>query len=539
MRKKRVQKSGVILLVLAMIATMLAACSSNKENGKASESSTVQGGETATAKQQTDSKEKTVKFSYVRPVWGAATYTKGGAYEKEMFKQANAEIDVQIIPVTEYDQKIMTIIASGDIPDVFWAAGPTDKKFKDMQDQGAFLKINEYLDKYPAIKEAVPQSVWDTLTDDKGNIYFIPNVSNPLIPIFMYYRQDIFENLGIPEPKTVKELEDALVKIKQSDSKMIPLTGQDTIWGLGALSTSFGFTQFGWGPATGEDKDNPNTIVPFYLAKGMKEYYFYLKKLRSNGLLDKEFLMAKNWDHAKQKFTSGQAAVLGINWGYGPEIYSTLKKTHPEAKIGILPPLEGPDGAMGGMRPFGAWDRGMYINAKMDDPDGFFRFLNWTLTEGSDFRRYGIEGKTYEVVDGKKMPLADDRTEADYKIGQIEPLKFLQPMSEALDWDTIEATYEGSGVGEAFADAKAKFKEYNAVQYPDYRNYTIFSPLEVEQGAQLYTDYLQSVIDGAIINDKVTEKEWDAAIDKYLKAGGQKIVDEVNELQKNKSKPKY
>jgi len=538
MRKSLVNKSGAILLVLVMIATMLAACSSNKDGGKASESNAAQGGE-STASKPAESEAKPVKFSYVRPVWGPATYTKGGPYEKEMFKRAHAEIDVQIIPVTEYDQKIMTIIASGDIPDVFWAAGPTDKKFKDMQDQGAFLKINEYLDKYPAIKEAVPQSVWDMLTDDKGNIYFIPNVQNPLIPIFMYYRQDIFEKLGIPEPKTVKELEDALVKIKQSDSKMIPLTAQDTIWGLGALSTSFGYTQFGWGPAAGEDKENPNTIVPFYLAKGMKEYYFYLKKLRSNGLLDKEFLMAKNWDHAKQKFTSGQAAVLGINWGYGPEIYSTLKKTHPEAKIGVLPPLEGPDGAMGGMRTFGGWDRGMYINAKMADPDGFFRFLNWTLTEGNDFRRYGIEGKMYKVVDGKKIPQGDDQTEADYKIGQVEPLKFLTPVSEALDWDVLEATYEGSGVGEAFADAKAKFDAYKAVQYPDYRNYTIFSPLEVEQGAQLYADYLQSVIDGAIINDKVTEKEWDAAIDKYLKAGGQKIVDEVNELQKNKSKPNY
>ncbi|MFC3804317.1 hypothetical protein [Cohnella sp. GCM10012308] len=532
------RKRGTILLVLTMIATMLAACSGNKENGKASESSSAQGG-SQTASASAGSKEETAKFSYVRPVWGAATYTKGGAYEKEMFEKANAKIDVQIIPVTEYDQKIMTVIASGDIPDVFWAAGPTDKKFKDMQDQGAFLRINEYLDKYPAIKEAVPQSVWDTLTDDKGNIYFIPNVSNPLIPIFMYYRQDIFEKLGIPEPKTVKELEDALAKIKQSDAKMIPLTAQDTIWGLGALSTSFGFTHFGWGPATGEDKENPNTIVPFYLTKEMKEYYFYLKDLRAKGLLDKEFLMAKNWDHAKQKFTSGQAAVLGINWGYGPEIYSTLKKTHPEAKIGVLPPLEGPDGAMGGIRPFGAWDRGMYVNAKMSDPDGFFRVLNWTLTEGSDFRRYGVEGKTYNVVDGKKVLLGEDEKEADYKTGQIEPLKFLQPMSEALDWDTIEATYEGSGVGDAFADAKAKFEAYNAVQYPEYRNPTVFSPLEVEQGAQLYTDYLQSVIDGAIINDKVTEQEWDTAIDKYLKAGGQKIVDEVNELQKNKTKPKY
>ncbi|MDG0810473.1 type 2 periplasmic-binding domain-containing protein [Cohnella rhizosphaerae] len=133
------RKSGIMLLVLAMMTAMLAACSGNKENGKAGESGSTQGGSQA-ASASAGSKEETAKFSYVRPVWGAATYTKGGAYEKEMFEKANAKIDVQIIPVTEYDQKIMTVIASGDIPDVFWALGPTDKKFKDMQDQGAFFE---------------------------------------------------------------------------------------------------------------------------------------------------------------------------------------------------------------------------------------------------------------------------------------------------------------------------------------------------------------------------------------------------------------
>ncbi|MCD9024575.1 extracellular solute-binding protein [Cohnella silvisoli] len=540
MNKQMVTKQGVFLLVFIMVVTLLAACSGNKEKESEKPGNSGDSGNSASTPAETKGEtEKPVKFSYVRPVWGAATYTKGGPYEKELFKQGNVEIDAQIIPVTEYDQKIMTIISSGDIPDVLWALGPTDKKFKDMQDQGAFMKINDYLDKYPAVKAAVPQSVWDTLTDEKGDIYFIPNVSNPLIPIFMYYRKDIFEKLGIAEPKTTKELEEALVKIKQSDSKLIPLTAQDTIWGLGALSTSFGFPHYAWGPANGENTDNPQKIVPWYLTKGGKDYYFYLKNLKTRGLLDNEFLIAKNWDHAKQKFTTGKAAVLGINWGYGPEILSSMKKTNPSAKIGILPPLEGPDGTMGGIRPFGAWDRGMYISSKMSDPDGFFRFLNWTLTDGSDLRRYGIEGKTYKVEDGKKLLLADDDREADYKNGQIEPVRFINPMSEALDWESEEAKYKGAGVGEFFADAKAKFDTYNQVQYPEYRNPTIFSPVEIEKGAQIYNDYLQTVIDGAIINDKITEKDWDAAIDKYLKAGGQNIVDEVNALQKNKNKPKY
>lgn len=533
------KKWGVLLVACVMMLSLLSACGGNNGNNSGSTPPANSGtGENGGNQGEGDGESaKPVKFSYVRPVWGPATYTKGGAYEKELFQRANAEIDVQIIPVTEYDQKIMTIISSGSMPDVLWANGPTDSKFKDMQEQGAFLRINEYLDKYPAVKEAVPQSLWDMLTDENGNIYFIPNVGNPITPIFLYYRQDWFEQLNLPEPTTLAELEAALETIKQSNLGVIPLTGQDTFWGLGALSTSFGFGHFAWNPASDDpNKEDPQKIVPWYMNEEAIDYHFWLKDLIKKGLLDKEFLIAKNWDHAKQKFTTGQAAVLGINWGYGPEIYNTLAQTDPNAKIGIMSPLAGENGIMGGVRPLGAFDRGMYISAKYGDPDGFFRFLEWTLTEGSDFRKYGIEGKMYTMVDGKKKALTEDEKENDYKTGQLEPLRFIAPMSEALNWDDVAQGYDDP---DAFELARAKFEEYNQVQYPDYRNPTIFSETEIESGAQLYNDYLQQVVDGAVINDNITKQDWLDALDAYLKAGGQKIIDEVNAGQQNKKKPQY
>ncbi|MCS7071398.1 MAG: twin-arginine translocation signal domain-containing protein, partial [Anaerolinea sp.] len=51
-----------------------------------------------------------VKFSYLRPVWGPATHQKGAAYELELFKRANVEIESQIVPVFDYETKFPVLV---------------------------------------------------------------------------------------------------------------------------------------------------------------------------------------------------------------------------------------------------------------------------------------------------------------------------------------------------------------------------------------------------------------------------------------------
>jgi len=540
MGKRVKNKRMLLLLAVVMLVSSITACtgkSGNKgtkvsENNPTNEKGGTSGKEGNTGEQAMEP----YKFSYLRPVWGAATYKKGGPYEKELFSKANVQIDTQIIPITEYDQKLNTIIASGVLPDVLWAGGPASKTNKDMQDQGAFLKINDYLEKYPAIKSIVSDTTWDSFKDEKGDIYFIPQPIYPIGPIFLFYRKDLFDTWGISEPSTIQEFETVLKTIKEKDPKMIPLTAQDDFWGLGALSTSFGFSHYSWNPL----KSDPNTIVPYSISEENMNYQLWLKSLYQNGLLDSEFSIAKNWDHAKTKFMTEKAAILGISWGYIPEIYSGLKKTDPNAQIAIMKPLTGPNGEKGGVRPLGVNDRGFYVNAKIKDPDRFFEFLNWTLTDGTEFRKYGIEGKTFKKENGRNVLLPDAEREEDYNSAQIEPLQFVNLVAETFDWENTRTQYVGAGIEDQFEYVKSKYLEHaeNAM-YPDYRNYSIFSPTEVEKGAQLLADYLGSALSGIVINDKITKETWLDAIEKWKKAGGSKIIEEVNTLQKIKTKPQY
>jgi ABC-type glycerol-3-phosphate transport system substrate-binding protein len=528
----------VMLAIGALFAGLLAGCSGNNEenNGEKTNagSSNAAGNGNSAADEPAEEPAGPAKFTYMRPVWGPATFAKGGAYEQELRKLGNAEIDVQIVPIAEYDTKLNAVLASGSLPDVFWALGPADNKFVDMQKQGAFLKINKYLEQYPAIKAMAPQGLWDQLADANGDIYFLPNASNPFNPMFSFYRKDLFEKWGIAEPKTIAELEAALETVKAKDSNMIPLTGQDSFWGLGALGTSFGFAKDGWMPS----KDDQNKLVPYWMLDGIVDFNMWLKELRQKELLDAEYLVNKDWAHSKTKFETGKAAVLGINWAYTPEIAQNMKKATPDAKLGILPPLTGPNSDAGGAQLFNLYDRGIYVSAKMEDPDSFFRLLNWTLTDGSDFSRFGVEGKTYTVVDGKKVPTPQDQVEPDFQTTQIEPLQFLRPIQEKLDWESIKNSYEGAGIGDLFEEVKAKYYAYTSNYYGSYRLPGTVSETEIKDGARIYTDYLQPLIDGgATLNDKWNEPEWEAAVQKWLDAGGATIIEEINANQSEKSKP--
>ncbi|MFC5647595.1 hypothetical protein ACFPYJ_00330 [Paenibacillus solisilvae] len=524
--------SGSIMAVVLLAGSMIG-CAKSADNTQSNNSASDQKSSEASA--------EPTKFSYLRPVWGPATYQKGGAYEKELFKQGNVQIDAQIIPVRPYNEKVNAIMASGSIPDVMWGSGPFDPVFRDAQQQGAYLKINDYLEKYPAIKNAFPDFLWNQLKDEKGDIYFIPNPVSPYVPFMLMYRQDWFEKLNIPEPKTIDELDAALEKLKNSDpdgngkNDTIPLT-IGTRWYLKDLATSFGAAHDGWEPS----KEDPNKIIPPFANEKLINFNFWLQDLSKKGLLDPDFGVVLDQQKAIEKFISGKTAIFPNNYVNYLQVLSDIKKVNPEAKVGIISPLVGPDGSQGGVRAIVPMDRGFYVSSKAKDPEGIFRFLNWQLTDGNDFRRYGIEGKTYTVAsDGSKEEILDVDREPDYQEAQLEPFGTITPYEEAMtDWELVKKNFEKNGFADQFDNYKKKYDEYLVTTYPDYRNRGVISPIEMKEGTKLYEDYMKATVEGAAINYKLTKQDWLDQLKKWENAGGNKLIEEVNLLQKDKSKPK-
>ena len=416
---KRMHKLLALLLSILTVVSLLAACADTTQPQTDSQAQTGDTSSTEETQQPADNTAETsdsepTRFTFMRGVWGAATFTPGGEYEQTLKELANVEVEVQIVPIGEYDAKVKTVAASGSLPDMMMAYGPTDAYWRDLENQGAFAPLDEYLEKYPALKSICDDSMWEMLRNpDDGHIYFMPNTCVAEMPFFVYYRQDWFEELGIEEPTTIAELEAALETIKEKMPDVTPMTvaAGSTAWLAKDLGTAFGATVSGWTP------DENGNLIPDHMDEETIEFAFWLQDMKERGLLDEEADVNPDLTFGEQKFKTSRAAVICGVFNQFTGYYTSLMENDPDAKIGIIGPLTGPDGTQGGTRISFPMDRGYYFSSTAQDLDGIMAFLNWSLTDGNDFRKWGVEGKTYTVDEnGVKHSIPD--TERGSRLGQ-------------------------------------------------------------------------------------------------------------------------
>jgi putative aldouronate transport system substrate-binding protein len=92
---------------------------------------------------------------------------------------------------------------------------------------------------------------------------------------------------------------------------------------------------------------------------------------------------------------------------------------------------------------------------------------------------------------------------------------------------------------DSFAYVKQKFDDYLKVKYSDYRDLFVNSPLIKANETLLFNDYMLNVTQGAVLNPQITKQNWLDALQKWEKAGGSAMIDELNQLQTNKSNPDF
>lgn len=484
-----------------------------------------------------------IQFSYFRPVWGPATHQKGSAYELELFKQANVQIESQIVPVFDIEAKFPVLVAGGTFADMMWYGGPNWGPGFDLIQQGAFLPLDDLLDKYPDVKNAVSDGLWDMVKSPDGKHYFFPNSLSPWVPFPIYYRSDIFKELNIAEPTTTDELLTALKTIKAQKPDMVPLTTHEySLWYFQNTAVAFGY---GFGNWTADPEDpnpaNPAKIVPSQITQPYKDFLAWLQMLRKEGLIDPDYLVAQG-KKGVDKFNSGQAAVMAAHWMGLPDWIPELRKSVPDADVAYMPPLKGPAGPMGCVLLSG-YDRGFSIaSAAKDKADDIFKFLSWVYSEGYDFMSYGVEGKTYKVdADGNKISIPDTEREKGWTGDQIEPFGFPPKSADVTPgyhqtWYDIYALYKARGLEDKMPMVRKMYEDMAANAFPDYSR-GAYSPTGGKKGTQLWQQYIKPMEEKIAIDPTVSLDTWDENIKLWLENGGNDIIKEVNDVVKDKSRP--
>ena len=411
--KGRTPKTFAMLL-LASALLVSAGCSNNNAATNAGKT------ETATNATNTEKEVDTspITFSFfgadASPNWNKMQDDVGKVITEKTGVTLNAEYNV----TGDGSDKIALMAASGEYPDLIFAKNDVGK----MIDAGAMLDLTDLIEKYgPNLKKVYGEDMkrLPYSNEDKA-IYVIP--SNAAVGQQYFdstagfeIQHEVLKEQGYPEVKTLQDFEKVLQthvdKHPTTDGQpTIPLTLDADDWRIMITVTNPAFQTTG-APDDGEYYINPETFEAklHYKRPEEKEYFRWLNHMYNVGLLDKDTFVQKS-DQYKAKIASGRVVgLIDQEWGYA-DAENALKAAGKDGKTyAHFPVTLSADYLDHGFQDTGFMaGLGIGITKTCKDPVRAIQFLDYLASdEGQVLLNWGVEGKHYNVVDGKRVIPAD------------------------------------------------------------------------------------------------------------------------------------
>ncbi|MBD2845633.1 extracellular solute-binding protein [Paenibacillus sp. IB182496] len=490
-------KSGLLVLLAAMLIAGCSGGGSPSEGANAGES-----GQDRTAQSEDGTKLRVYVPSNVEefPAGTNLNHNEIAAYIAE---QTGFDIEWELQPKENPDQKINIMMASGETPDLIIT--PSKDIYANLAQQGLLAPLGEALEQHgPRIMESVPEETWQAVTYD-NQIYAIGVPQNQKSTFGMLVRTDILEELDIAIPKTLEEYDTAMRQIHDKKPDLIPYVG-------GAANNNgnaFGYIEsfagaFGLGA---EYVVEDGEVVHTYTQPYAKDFLAYMRELYADGILGREYPVNKS-ANIQEKMISGQAVMTTAGWVDAKVITEALQEKQPDAKLELIHPPVGADGQFGYEQrtPVRVYMIVPRASAKVNE---VVKFINAYMAEDVlKVVSYGWEGEHYTVKDGAIVaePAAEDiRYRIYYQL-----------------WDSEEnfvnrVTLKGFGP-----------YYFPLTEFPTYTNIVQYAPpiATVEENAQTLTDlrneYFIKIISGAL-----PLEAFDEYVSKWESLGGKESLEEI------------
>lgn len=311
-------------------------------------------------------------------------------------------------------EKLNLMLASNDYPNLILIGRSTGLIDKFISAK-ALIPLDDLIEQHaPNIKEQYGEYL-DRSKSEDGHIYGLPNWygidEDPVLGFI--FRKDLLMEVAPEEvvngdrPITQDELMQYLRAFKekypQIDGKdSVPMTMWAENWGsvIGTFKGMFGLKTY--------TEENGNLSYDFRDPK-YKEMLKFMNNIYREGLLDKEWATNKEqlW---KQKLASGSVfSTVEAYWNTA-DASKILKETNPDA---VFQPYKvvangvDPDQTTYSSRNPMGWDI-VGITKSNPDPERTIKFLDFIASdEGQKLIMGGVEGKQYDVVDGKRVMKPD------------------------------------------------------------------------------------------------------------------------------------
>ena len=426
---KTAVRTFTLLLICCLILGVFAGCTSGGSTTTPSETPNTSASTPASSQgaDQGSENAQTEEYVFRMPITSDAyTITAWRSYSstiltspneilanQELEKRTNIHLEYQLAPTVDGQTQYNLMVQSGDYTDILFQGiqGPNVTQYTGGFDKGlddeVFLELTDVIDRWmPNVKQYMsdPEIRKGFLTDS-GRVAGIVNVmTEGGQPPFVGpgIRQDMLDKVGITKlPETLDELHTALSKFKNELGVESPLNIQTT--GIGMPSSITGAFQMDPGFFM-----DGNTVKFGILEQGMRDYLEMMRQWYAEGLIDQEFYTRTDSTVARERMSSDKVGASVSVLYTLPHIYKMMSD-NPDYHLVAIPYLKK---NVGDSLHFvhvlpATGNTYIVITTAVKDQqrlENIARWIDYRFTEeGSVLLNYGIEGDTYQIVNGAPM----------------------------------------------------------------------------------------------------------------------------------------
>lgn len=332
-----VKKAGAVVLAGVTLTSILSGCSPKAQQ-------TQSEGTTQSVKEEAGP----VSLKAVTLV----NALSGDFNQMSILQRINEETGVNVqfecIPGTAWNEKKNLMLASKDLPDLFFGGGISDSDMNKYGAQGMLLPLDDLLQYAPNITKMLEEypDLKKSMASPDGKIYsllFYDEFLPEHIPDNLFINKTWLDKLGLDVPKTTDEFYEVLKAFKEKDpngngkNDEIPFTyrANQVYTGDYSLSGAFGTLD---NPEHIILKDGKLVFAP--MEDGYKDAINWFNKLYKEGLIDPEvFTQDQSQYVGKGK---NEEMIVGAFVIYADENFAGAERAYKDYVV--LEPLIGPKG---------------------------------------------------------------------------------------------------------------------------------------------------------------------------------------------------
>ena len=374
----------------------LVACGKNEKSDKkldpVKENGTEENAENETVKDETS---EPAKLSILIP--GDNTPKSDNIVIQELERRTNTDLEIIYVPIKDEATKRSTMVASGDLPDIFLVEGSEAQEYIDA---GLIADVSGYLEKSGKnIMSSVGDIIYTSPMNQDG-VYLIPTGS-VAYGNNMNMRTDWLKNLGLEMPTDLDSFYNVMHAFTFDDPDK---DGQKNTFGLAANNelTAFDpiFGAFGIpiGTTTAIELAD-GTVTTWAKHEKFIEAMAYVKKLIDDGLVEPEWATITKMDMFGKLWT-GQAGSMSFQCAGPTNNWMPSRYTENPVPTFDFAVIAGPDGDHGVNPYYARVNKGYVISADCEDIEAALRVADFCNSEeGNELLYFGVEDVMFQWTD--------------------------------------------------------------------------------------------------------------------------------------------